>query len=54
MSDLSAPLLDVSEDTKMVFIVWRCLASGMVDANDTFLFGANNKIVRQNVAFRAG
>lgn len=52
MSDLAAPLVDVSEDKKMVFIVWRCPASGMGDAADTFLFGDNNKILRQNVAFR--
>lgn len=54
MSGLSAQLLEVSEDSKMVFIVWRCPSSGMVDAADTFLFGANNKIARQNVVFRAG
>eukprot|EP00904_Undaria_pinnatifida_P007658 jgi/Undpi1/4021/HiC_scaffold_16.g07388.m1 len=52
MSDLSAPLVDVSEEKKMVFIVWRCLASGIVDAVDTFLFGDNKKILRHNVAFR--
>eukprot|EP00904_Undaria_pinnatifida_P007657 jgi/Undpi1/4020/HiC_scaffold_16.g07387.m1 len=52
MSGLTAPMLDVSEDKKMVFIVWRCPSSGLVDATDTFVFGGTNKIVRQHVVFR--
>lgn len=52
-SDLAAPLLDVSEDKKMVFIVWRCLASNIVDATDTFVFGDNKKVARQHVVIRS-
>lgn len=54
MSDLSAPVADVSEDSKMVFLIWRCPASGFLDATDTFVFSDNKKIYRQNVAFRTG
>lgn len=52
LSDLDAPVADVSEESKMVFLIWRCPASGFVDATDTFVFGDNNKIYRQNVAYK--
>eukprot|EP00904_Undaria_pinnatifida_P007659 jgi/Undpi1/4022/HiC_scaffold_16.g07389.m1 len=52
MSDLSAPVADVCEESKMVFLIWRCPASGYLDATDTFVFGDDKKIYRQNVAFR--
>ena len=52
MSDLSSPVVDVCEESKMVFLVWRCPASGFADATDTFVYSDNKKIYRQNVAFR--
>ncbi|CAM9961750.1 unnamed protein product [Laminaria digitata] len=54
LNDLSVPVADVSEDSKMVFLIWRCPASGFVDATDTFVYSDNNKIYRQNVAFKTG
>lgn len=53
LSDLAAPTADVSEESKTIFLVWRCPASGFLDATDTFLLnGETNKIYRQNVAFK--
>jgi len=49
-SDLAAPMVQVDEDSKNVFLIWRCPASGFLDATDTFLIDGNtNKIHRQNV-----
>ncbi|CAN0001082.1 unnamed protein product, partial [Sphacelaria rigidula] len=45
-SDLAAPVIDVSEDSKMVFLVWKCPASGFPTATDTFVFSDNLKIYR--------
>jgi len=54
-SDLAAPMVQVDEDSKNVFLIWRCPASGFLDATDTFLIDGNtNKIHRQNVAFKSG
>lgn len=54
-SDLAAPVIDVDEASKVIFLVWRCPASGFLDATDTFLVdGETNKIYRQNVAYRTG
>lgn len=48
-------MVDVSEDSKTVFLVWRCPASGFLDATDTFVLnGETKKIYRQNVAFKTG
>lgn len=52
LSDLSAPVVDVFEDSKMVFLIWRNPASGILDSTDTFVFSDDNKIYRQNVVFR--
>lgn len=53
LSDLAAPLIDVREESKTVFLVWRCPASGFLDATDTFLMnGETNKIYRQNVVLK--
>ncbi|CAM9385028.1 unnamed protein product [Discosporangium mesarthrocarpum] len=52
LSELGAPLIDVDEETKMVFLVWRCPSSGVVDATDTFTFTDDFKILRQNVVFK--
>lgn len=52
-SDLAAPMIQVSEDSKMIFFVWRNPASGFLDATDTFLLnGRTKKIYRQNVAYK--
>lgn len=53
MSDLAAPMIDVCEESKTVFLIWKCPASGFLDATDTFIFnGDTKKIFRQNVAFK--
>lgn len=55
LSDLAAPMVDVSEESKTVFLVWRCPASGFLDATDTFVINdETKKIYRQNVAYRTG
>ena len=54
MSDLTAPVIDVDGDNEMVFLVWRCPASGIMDGTDTFLFDDESKIRRQNVVYRTG
>ncbi|CAM9266921.1 unnamed protein product [Ectocarpus sp. 6 AP-2014] len=54
-SDLAAPVIDVSEESNMVFLVWRCPASGFLDATDTFTHNdKTKKISRQNVAYKTG
>eukprot|EP00903_Cladosiphon_okamuranus_P006425 g6287.t1 len=54
-SDLAAPMIDVDEASKLIFLIWRCPASGFLDATDTFLInGETSKIYRQNVAFKTG
>lgn len=49
LSTLSAPVVDVEEDAKQVFLVWKCPGCGYDTATDTFLFGSNLKILRQNI-----
>lgn len=53
-SDMTAPVIDVEEESKMVFLIWKCPASGFIDATDTFTFDGENMIRRQNVVFRTG
>lgn len=54
LSDLAAPMIDVDEVSKLVFLIWRCPASGFLEATDTFLIdGKTNKIFRQNVAYKS-
>jgi hypothetical protein len=52
-SDLDAPVQVVKEAQKRepgsVFLVWKCPASGYVEATDTFIFDKSSKILRQNV-----
>jgi len=50
VSDLSPSVIDVSED--MVFLVWRNLASGIVDGTGTFVYNSENKIYRQTSVLR--
>jgi len=53
ISDLDAPVQIVKEAHKRepgsVFLVWKCPASGYVEATDTFIFDKSAKILRQNV-----
>jgi hypothetical protein len=53
ISDLDAPVQIVKEARKhepgSVFLIWRCPASGFVEATDTFIFDKSSKIRRQNV-----
>merc|ERR1719464_2116720 len=49
MTTLEAPVKIVEEDYKQVFLVWKCPSSGVVLASDTFIFGPDNKIKRQNI-----
>lgn len=54
-SDFAATLVDVSEESKLIFFVWRCPASGIPDATDTFVLNPKTKkIYRQTVAYRIG
>lgn len=52
LSDLGLPDIELSEEDKMIWIIWRCPASGIVDATDTFIFGDEKKIHRQNVVLK--
>merc|ERR1719401_2785058 len=49
LSTLSAPVIDVDENEKQVFLVWKCPGCGYDTATDSFVFGNGNKIVRQNI-----
>merc|ERR1719464_1590503 len=49
MTTLEAPVQIVEEDYKQVFLVWKCSSSGVALASDTFIFGPDNKIKRQNI-----
>merc|ERR1719330_1888138 len=55
-SSMQAPVQVVEEDYKQVFLVWKFPSSGMDLATDTFIFGPDNKIKRQNIVMekRAG
>merc|ERR1719247_3943476 len=50
-SGLAAPVIEVTEAPKQVYLVWSCPTSGIVSATDTFMFDEGNKIRRQNIAF---
>jgi len=49
ISTLQAPVQDVEEEMLTVFLVWKCPSSGFKHATDTFLFGNDFKIKRQNI-----
>ena len=46
---LAAPVVDIDEGSKSVFLVWECKGCGVESATDTFLFGDNLRILRQNI-----
>merc|ERR1712154_760607 len=50
LATLSAPVINVDENEKQVFLVWKCPGCGYDTATDTFIFaGKDNKITRQNI-----
>mmetsp|Transcript_148161 Transcript_148161/g.369392 ORF Transcript_148161/g.369392 Transcript_148161/m.369392 type:complete len:311 (+) Transcript_148161:65-997(+) len=49
LTTLDAPVVDVEEDGKQVFLVWKCPGCGYKTATDTFIFGPDYKIKRQNI-----
>lgn len=48
-STMAAPVCQVEENPKTVFLCWKCPSSGILSATDTFIFGANYKVQRQNI-----
>jgi len=51
-SDIEFPLSEVSEKDNIVFIVWRNLASGILDATSTLVFNDKAKVSRQYLVIR--
>jgi len=49
LATLDAPVVEVEEDAKQVFLVWKCPGCGYKHATDTFIFGPDFKIKRQNI-----
>jgi len=49
LSTLDAPVIDVDAAGNQVFLVWKCPGCGFETATDTFLFGPDFKIKRQNI-----
>lgn len=49
MTTLEAPVSIVDDEHRQVFLVWKCPGCGVNWANDTFIFGPDFKIKRQNV-----
>merc|ERR1719382_552674 len=49
LSTLKAPVVEVEEDMRHVFLVGECPGCGYNTATDTFLFGPDLKIKRQNI-----
>lgn len=49
LSTLKAPVNLVEEDAKQVWLVWECKGCGFESATDTFVFGDDFKVLRQNI-----
>merc|ERR1711997_1403158 len=49
LATLAAPVINVDENEKQVFLIWKCPGCGYDTATDTFIFGKGNKIIRQNI-----
>jgi quinol monooxygenase YgiN len=49
LSDLDAPMIDVT--TNMVYLAWKCPASTIASAHDTFVFTKDHKVQWQNIAY---
>ena len=54
-SALAAPVIKIMEGTSTldgsVYLIWSCTSSGITSATDTFIHSADNKIIRQNIAY---
>jgi len=51
LSTLDAPVVEVTENPKQVYLIWKCPGSQVQSATDTFLFTDDFKIIRQNIAW---
>ena len=49
LKTLEAPVVEVDEPGRTVFLIWACPGCGFTTATDTFVFGPDFKIKRQNV-----
>lgn len=49
LTTLTAPIIEVDETAKQVFLCWRCPGMGFENGTDTFLFDSNFKVRRQNI-----
>lgn len=49
LKTLEAPIIDVDAAGNQVFLVWKCPGCGFDTATDTFIFGPDFKIKRQNI-----
>ena len=49
LKTLEAPVVEVDESRKTVFLVWKCPGCGFATATDTFVFGPDFKIKSQHV-----
>eukprot|EP00405_Crypthecodinium_cohnii_P007006 CAMPEP_0194782388 /NCGR_PEP_ID=MMETSP0323_2-20130528/78663_1 /TAXON_ID=2866 ORGANISM="Crypthecodinium cohnii, Strain Seligo" /NCGR_SAMPLE_ID=MMETSP0323_2 /ASSEMBLY_ACC=CAM_ASM_000346 /LENGTH=127 /DNA_ID=CAMNT_0039721197 /DNA_START=86 /DNA_END=469 /DNA_ORIENTATION=+ len=49
MSEMAGSVVEVVEDPKSAWVCWKCPSSGITSATDTFIFGDDFKIKRQNV-----
>jgi len=54
LSTLKAPIVDVEEDARQVFLTWECPGCGYATATDTFIFDECLKIARQNIVVTKG
>ena len=52
LSALAAPVVEVTSDpAKQVYLIWSCPSSGVLSAQDTFIYADDFKIKRQNIAW---
>jgi hypothetical protein len=54
LATLDAPNVDVDEAGKQVFLIWNCPGCGFESCTDTFIFGPDFKIKRQNIVVTNG
>jgi ketosteroid isomerase-like protein len=52
LASLAAPVVDIDEEGRQVFLVWKCPAMGYRTATDTFIFDGDFKIARQNIVVK--
>lgn len=51
LSTLDAPVVEVTESPKQVYLIWKCPGSHVAAAQDTFIYADDFKILRQNIAW---